>query len=55
MSEEELYEGWEMSQRANNPPEPEEEVFDTFRLKVHDLSFVVGNFEQRFLGLWTGG
>jgi len=49
MSKPELLDRWNMSQRSAGYSEPEEDVLDEFRKKIHDLSFVVGNFEQRFV------
>ncbi len=49
MSREEVLERWYLPQRAKTPREPTEEEFDKFNKKIHDISFVVGNFEQRFV------
>jgi len=48
MSRETLLKKWDRYYRATGK-EPDEKTLDAFRLKIHDISFVVGNFEQRFV------
>ncbi len=49
MSRDEVIKRWNITQRSKLPREPTDEEFDTFNQKIHDISFVVGNFEQRFV------
>ena len=48
MSDEDLLERWYMQSRVSMR-EPKKEELEEFRKKIHDISFVVGNFEQRFV------
>jgi len=48
MSRETLLNKWNMCYRATGK-EPDGKTLEAYRAKIHDLSFVVGNFEQRFV------
>jgi putative transposase len=51
MSRAEVLRRWQEAEVAVNrpgPDDPSEETLDAHRRKIHDISFVVGNFQQRF-------
>ena len=48
MSREALLEKWSMCYRATGK-DPGDVTLEAYRQKIHDISFVVGNFEQRFV------
>ena len=48
MSREELIRRWYLHQRSRSPGDPGDDVLEAFRLKIHDLSVIVSNFQQRF-------
>ncbi len=39
---------WQLTQRLKKPRDPGDALLDEYNRKIHDLSFVVGNLEQRF-------
>jgi len=39
---------WQATQRRQDPGDPGDEVLEKFRLHIHDISFAIGNVEQRF-------
>ncbi len=49
MSHVEVKKRWDLTQRSKLPREPTDEEFNAFNQKINDISFVVGNFEQRFV------
>ncbi len=49
ISRNEVIKRWNLTGRAKAPREPSEEEYEAFNRKIHDVSFVVGNFEQRFV------
>ncbi len=49
MSRVEVIKRWNLTRRTKTPREPSEDEFEVFCHKIHDVSFVVGNFEQRFV------
>ena len=48
MTRDELLARWLMGSASKNPGDPGDGVLEAFRRKVHDLSIIVGNFQQRF-------
>jgi len=48
MSREEVLRCWLQIQSGRNPGDPGDAVLDAYRAKIHDLSGIVGNFQQRF-------
>jgi len=48
MSRKDLVERWNMTSHSNGH-EPDDDILEAYRQKIHDISFVVGNFEQRFV------
>ncbi len=49
LSRDEVLRRWNLTQRTKEPRLPTGEEFESFNKKIHDISFVVGNFEQRFV------
>jgi len=49
MSRDEVFEHYIDSKHSASVVDPGDEVLDAYKAKIHDLSFVVGNFEQRFV------
>jgi len=49
MSRDEVFEHYIQSKHSASVVDPGDEVLDSYKAKIHDLSFVVGNFEQRFV------
>jgi putative transposase len=51
MSRAEVLRRWQEAELAVNRPvqdDPNEEVLEAHRQRIHDISFIVGNFQQRF-------
>ena len=48
MPREELVAKWQRYHRLQSSYDPGEEVLEGFRNKIHDVSLVVSNFQQRF-------
>ncbi len=48
MSHEDLVKKWQQYHRLPNPYDPGDDVLEGFRGKIHDISLVVSNFQQRF-------
>ena len=51
MSQAEVLRRWQEAELAVNRPvrdDPSKETIEAHRQRIHDISFVVGNFQQRF-------
>ena len=49
MSRDEVFVKWIQSKLNVSVVDPGDDVLEAYKQKIHDLSFVVGNFEQRFV------
>ena len=48
MSRPEILKRWYLHQRSKSPGDPGDKVLEAFRRKIHDISVIVSNFQQRF-------
>ena len=49
MNRDQVFEKWIQTKGSRSVTDPGDDVLDAYKEKIHDLSFVVGNFEQRFV------
>ena len=48
MPREDVLRRWYLHQRSKSPGDPGDSVLEAFRLKIHDLSGIISNIQQRF-------
>ena len=49
MARKDVLQRWTLHQKSKSPGDPGDSVLEAFRMKIHDLSVIISNIQQRFI------